>query len=52
MGIYYRLASQEEEVDEALGEITNTSKHYEMVLMGEFNFPDICWKNSTAKHNV
>ncbi|XP_019344734.1 interferon-induced protein 44-like isoform X2 [Alligator mississippiensis] len=43
-------STKEEEVNEAFFKhMTNISKTSEMVLMGDFNFLDICWKNSAAK---
>ena len=45
VGVYYRPPSQDEEADEIfykqLGEV---SQSLPLVLMGDFNLPDVCWK--------
>ncbi|GAB0181359.1 hypothetical protein GRJ2_000601200 [Grus japonensis] len=50
VGICYRPPNQDEEVDEIfykqLGEVLQSLG---LVLMGDFNFPDVCWKYSTAE---
>lgn len=51
--IYYRAPSQEEKVDKILlKEMTKVSKKYEMILMEDSYFPDICWRNNTAKYKM
>ena len=52
VGVYYRPPNQHREVDEIfcrhLGEI---SRLLALVLVGDFNFPDICWKYNTAEQD-
>ena len=52
VGVYYRPPNQDREVDEIfyryLGEI---SRSLALVLVGDFNFPDICWKYNTAERD-
>ncbi|GAB0209598.1 mitochondrial enolase superfamily member 1 [Grus japonensis] len=51
VGVYYRPPDQEEEVDEAFyRQLEVASRSQALVLMGDFNHPDICWKSNTAKH--
>ncbi|GAB0208952.1 hypothetical protein GRJ2_003360900 [Grus japonensis] len=51
VGVYYRPPDQEEEVDEAFyRQLEVASQSQALVLMGDFNHPDICWKSNTAKH--
>ncbi|CAM5095768.1 unnamed protein product [Natator depressus] len=51
VGVCYRPPDQEDEVDEAffrqLMEVTTLQA---LVLMGDFNHPDICWESNTAVH--
>ncbi|KAF4797995.1 hypothetical protein TURU_066197 [Turdus rufiventris] len=45
------LSDQEEEVDEVLWrQLGAASKSQEPILVGDFNYPDICWRSKTAKH--
>jgi len=50
VGVCYRPPSQDEETDEIvykqLGEV---SRSLALVLMGDFNSPDVCWKYNTAE---
>ncbi|GAB0209132.1 hypothetical protein GRJ2_003378900 [Grus japonensis] len=50
VGICYRPPNQDEEADKIfykqLGEV---SQSLALVLMGDFNLPDICWKSNTAE---
>ena len=51
MGVCYRLPNQEDQVDEALYKQIGAASHSQnMVLMGDFNHPDICWMDNTAVH--
>ncbi|GAB0206587.1 hypothetical protein GRJ2_003124300 [Grus japonensis] len=51
VGVYYRPPDQEEEVDEAFcRQLIVASRSQALVLMGDFNHPDICWKDNTARH--
>ena len=46
---YYRPPDQGEDVDEAfLLQMRETSCSWALVLVGDFNHPDICWKDHTA----
>ena len=48
-GVYYRPPDQEEEVDEGLFlQLQKASRSQALILTGEFNHPDICWKSGTA----
>ena len=50
MGVCYRPPNLDEETDEAfykqLAEVTQSPA---LVLVGDFNFPDISWKYNTAQ---
>jgi len=51
VGVYYRPPDQEEEVDEAFyRQLKIASQSQVLVLMGDFNHPDICWEDDTARH--
>ncbi|XP_075779238.1 uncharacterized protein LOC142827520 [Pelodiscus sinensis] len=53
LGVYYRPPSQVEEVDEAFfKQLTKLSKAQDLVVMGDFNYPDICWETNTARHRL
>ena len=50
VGVCYRLPNQDEEADKIfykqLGEV---SQSLALVLMGDFNLPDVCWQYNTAE---
>jgi len=49
VGFCYRPPDQDERVDEALyRQIGEASHSKALVLMGDFNHPDICWRDNTA----
>jgi len=51
VGVYYRPPDQEEEVDEAFyRQLQAASQSQALVLMGDFNHPDISWEDHTARH--
>ncbi|XP_073186763.1 uncharacterized protein [Lepidochelys kempii] len=51
VGVYYRPPDQGEEVDEAFfWQLTEVTRSHALVLMGDFNHPDICWESNTAVH--
>jgi len=51
VGLYYRPPDQEEEVDEAFyTQLEVASQSQALVLMRDFNHPDICWEDHTARH--
>jgi len=51
VGVYYRPPDQEEEVDEAFyKQLQAASQSQALVLMGDFNHPDISWEDRTARH--
>lgn len=51
VGIYYRLPAQDEEVDEAFfRHLIVASQLQALVIVGDFNYPDICWKAYSASH--
>jgi len=49
VGVYYRPPDQEELIDEAFFlQLQEALRLQALVLLGDFNYPDICWKNNTA----
>ncbi|PKU46235.1 hypothetical protein llap_3459 [Limosa lapponica baueri] len=51
VGVYYRPPDQDGEVDEAFyNQLQVTLQSQALVLVGDFNHPDICWRGYTAKH--
>ncbi|KAK4806906.1 hypothetical protein QYF61_012627 [Mycteria americana] len=49
VGVSYRPPDQGEPIDEAfLLQLQEASHSQALVLLGDFNHPDICWKSSTA----
>ncbi|CAM4394956.1 unnamed protein product [Caretta caretta] len=51
VGVCYRPPDQGDEVDEAFfRQLTEASGSHALILMGDFNFPDICWESNTAVH--
>ena len=51
MGVYYRSPGQEEEDDEAFyRQLKVALGSRGLVIMGHFNYPDICWRNNTVRH--
>jgi len=50
LGVCYRPPNQDEEADEVLYKRrAQVSQSLALVLMGDFNLPDICWKYNTAE---
>ncbi|TRZ14453.1 hypothetical protein HGM15179_012649 [Zosterops borbonicus] len=50
LGVCYRPPNQEEEVDNLLyKQLENVSGSPTLVLVGNFNLPDICWELNTAE---
>jgi len=50
VGVYYRPPDQEEEIDEAFyRQMQAASQSQALVLMGDFNHPDISWEDLTAR---
>ena len=50
VGVCYRPPNQDEETDEVLyKQLAEVSQSLALVLMGDFNLPDICWKYNTAE---
>ncbi|GAB0203450.1 mitochondrial enolase superfamily member 1 [Grus japonensis] len=51
VGICYRPPNQDDKANKAVfGSLKQASGQQNLVLMGDFNYPDICWKKSTAAH--
>jgi len=51
VAVCYRPPDQEEEVDEAFyRQLKVASQSQALVLMGDFNHPDISWEDHTARH--
>ena len=49
MGVCYRPPIQDQEVDKTLyRQLGEVSRSLPLVLVGDFNFPDICWIYNTA----
>ena len=52
MGVYYRPPSQVNDTDELFyKELRDIPRSAALVLMGDFNFPDINWEYHTADTN-
>ncbi|RMB93593.1 hypothetical protein DUI87_30292 [Hirundo rustica rustica] len=50
LGVCYRPPNQEEEVDNLFyKQLGNVSRSSALVLVGDFNLPDICWELNTAE---
>lgn len=50
VGVYYRLPDQEEEIDEAFYKMLEiASQSLALILMEDFNCPDICWISNTPR---
>ncbi|PKU41300.1 hypothetical protein llap_8389 [Limosa lapponica baueri] len=50
VGVYYRPPNQDIEIDEIFyQQLAELSQSLVLVLMGDFNFPIICWKYDTAE---
>jgi len=50
LGVCYRPPSQDQEIDEVFYKrLAEVSLSLALVLMGDFNLPDICWKYNTAE---
>ena len=50
VGVCYRLPNQDEETDEVFYEqLAEAVQSPALVLMGYFNFPDICWEYNIAQ---
>ncbi|GAB0206950.1 hypothetical protein GRJ2_003160600 [Grus japonensis] len=51
VGVCYRPPDQGDRADEALyRQIGAASRSQALVLMGDFNHPDICWRDNAAEH--
>ncbi|CAM5114317.1 unnamed protein product [Natator depressus] len=51
VGVCYRPPDQGDEVDEAFfRQLMEATRSHALILMGDFNFPDICWESNTAVH--
>ena len=50
LGICYRPSNQDEEVDEVVYKrLAEVSQSLALVLVGDFNLSDVCWKYNTAE---
>ncbi|GAB0187578.1 hypothetical protein GRJ2_001223100 [Grus japonensis] len=53
LGVCYRPPSQDEEADEAFyKQLAEVSQPLVLVLVGDFNLPDVCWKCNIAGETV
>ncbi|CAM4580634.1 unnamed protein product [Caretta caretta] len=51
VGVYYKPLDQGDEVDEAFfRQLAEVTRLQALVLMGDFNHPDICWESNKAVH--
>ena len=51
VGVYYRSTDQVEDIDKAYyKKLEVASRSWTLVLMGDFNHPDICWISNSARH--
>ncbi|GAB0208218.1 hypothetical protein GRJ2_003287500 [Grus japonensis] len=51
VGVCYRPPDQGDRADEALyRQMEAASRSQALVLMGDFNHPDICWRDNAAEH--
>ena len=51
VGVCYRPPDQDTQADEALyRQLEAASRSQALVLMGDFNHPNICWRDNTAGH--
>ena len=52
LGICYWPSSQDDRANETLLQLLKeVSDQQTLVLMGDFNYPDICWEKNTRVHN-
>ncbi|KAK4826957.1 hypothetical protein QYF61_012806 [Mycteria americana] len=52
VGVYYRPCDQGEEIDEEFFlQLQEASRSQALILIGDFNHPDICWKSDTVNCN-
>ncbi|KAK4818426.1 hypothetical protein QYF61_012960, partial [Mycteria americana] len=50
LGVCYRPPNQDEDADEAFyKQLAGVSQSLVLVLMGDFNLPDVCWKYNIAE---
>ncbi|KAK4820811.1 LOW QUALITY PROTEIN: hypothetical protein QYF61_007205 [Mycteria americana] len=50
LGVCYRPPNQDEEIDEAFyKQLAGVPQSLALVLVGVFNFPDVCWKYNAAE---
>ena len=50
VGVYYRPPNQGEELDqEFLSQLMEAVRSKDGVIMGDLNFPDICWEEQSAR---
>jgi len=51
VGVYYKPPDQDDEADEAFyRQLTIASPSQALVLMGYFNYPNICWEDHKTRH--
>jgi len=51
MAVSYRPPDQEEQVNQAFYRQMGAASHSQtLVLVGDFNHPNICWRDNTASH--
>ncbi|KAK4819910.1 hypothetical protein QYF61_014645 [Mycteria americana] len=53
VGVCYRPSNQDEETDELFyKQLGEASRSLALVLVGDFNLPDVCWKYNTAERKL
>jgi len=50
VGVYYRPPNQEEVVEAFYRQLKVASESQTLVLLGDFNHPDIRWEDHTTRH--
>jgi len=51
VSVYYRSPDQEKEIGEAFyRQLKVASQSQALILMGDFNHPDISWEDHTTRH--
>ena len=50
VGVYYRPPCQSKDLEDVfLQQMTKLSRNKDLIVMGDFNYPDICWRLKSAK---
>ena len=49
VGVCYRLPNHDEEDEAFYEQLVDVERLPALDLLGDFNFPDVCWKYNTAQ---